>query len=62
MSGTVKDMREGRREHQRRQQRERRGERKGALADDQLVFDFLSGRTGRRVQPTTERDRIEVLA
>jgi hypothetical protein len=62
MSRTVKDMRDGRREERCRQERERRRERKRALADDQLIFDFLSDRTGRRVQPATERDRIEVLA
>ena len=60
MSRTVKDMRDGRRELRRLRVRERRRQR--AAADDQLIFDFLRERGRRRVQRSTENERIEVVA
>jgi hypothetical protein len=60
MSRTVKDMRDGGREPRRLRVRERR--RRRAAADDQLIFDFLRERGRRRVQRSTENERIEVVA
>jgi hypothetical protein len=60
VSRTVKDMRDGRRELRRLEVRERR-RRRLAAADDQLIFEFLRERGRRRVQPSTENDRIEVV-
>jgi hypothetical protein len=60
MSRTVKDMRDGRRGLNRREVRERR--RRQAAPDDQLIFEFLRERGRRRVQRSTEHERIEVVA
>jgi hypothetical protein len=60
MSRTVKDMGDGRRKLRRFQVRERR--QRQAAADDQLIFDFLRERGRRRVQRSTEHERIEVVA
>jgi hypothetical protein len=61
VSRTVKDMRDGRRELRRKAVRERR-RRMLSVAVEQLSFQFADDWNGRRVQPGTELDRMEVLA
>jgi hypothetical protein len=55
-------MGDGRREQRRRKEKERRRQRKRAAGDEQLTFGFLRERARRRVQPSTEKERMEVVA